>query len=51
MGKNLGMITMDDSLFNLVSEDLVEPQGAYEKAIDKGSFRDRLASINLQVDA
>ncbi len=51
MGKNLGMVTMDDSLFNLVSEDLVEPQGAYEKAIDKGTFRDRLASINLQVEA
>ena len=51
MGKNLGMVTMDDSLFNLVSEDLVEAQGAYEKAIDKGSFRDRLASINLVVDA
>ncbi len=51
MGKNLGMVTMDESLFNLVVDDVVEPQGAYEKAIDKGGFRDRLASVGRQVDA
>jgi twitching motility protein PilT len=50
MGKTLGMVTMDDSLWNLVGDDVIEPLAAYEKAIDKTAFRDRLASINISVE-
>jgi twitching motility protein PilT len=41
--KNLGMVTMNDSLFALVQKKLVEPKEAYIKAVDKsgllGMFR------------
>jgi len=41
--KNVGMVTMNDSLFALVQKKLVEPKEAYIKAVDKsgllGMFR------------
>ncbi len=37
-GKSLGMIAMDDALKSLVEQDLVTPQAALEKAIDKDIF-------------
>ncbi len=51
MGKSLGMVTMDESLFSLVVSDTIDAGSAYEKAIDKAPFRDRLASIDQTVPA
>jgi twitching motility protein PilT len=36
--KRLGMITMNDTLLELVEKKLVEPKEAYMKSVDKGSF-------------
>jgi len=37
-GKKVGMITMNESLLNLVEKKLVEPQEAWMKAVDKPSL-------------
>jgi twitching motility protein PilT len=37
-GKKVGMITMNESLLNLVERKLVEPQEAWMKAVDKPSL-------------
>ncbi len=39
MGKQLGMIAMDDSLRDLVNRDIIEPHAALEKALDKDEMR------------
>lgn len=38
-GRGLGMATMDDALREFVSDELVEPLDALEKAVDKDSMR------------
>jgi twitching motility protein PilT len=40
--KRLGMITMNDTLFDLVEKKIVEPKEAYMKSVDKGSFINKL---------
>ena len=40
--KRLGMITMNDTLLDLVERKLVEPKEAYMKSVDKGSFVNQL---------
>jgi twitching motility protein PilT len=42
--KRLGMITMNDTLIDLVEKKLVEPKEAYMKSVDKGSFVNMLKS-------
>jgi twitching motility protein PilT len=37
-GKNAGMVTMNDSLMQLVQKKLVEPKQAYMKAVDKNGL-------------
>ncbi len=49
MGKSMGMRAMDDSLWELLQEDIVTPEAAYEKAVDKSNFRDKLAEIGVKV--
>jgi twitching motility protein PilT len=51
MGKSQGMRAMDDSLWELLQDDLVTPEAAYEKAVDKSGFRDKLAGIGIEVEA
>ena len=36
--KKLGMITMNDTLLDLVERNLVEPKEAWMKSVEKGSF-------------
>ncbi len=36
--KRIGMITMNDTLLELVEQKLVEPKEAYMRSVDKGSF-------------
>jgi twitching motility protein PilT len=38
VGKAQGMVTLNDSLMNLVTKKLVAPEEAYAKAVDKGGF-------------
>ena len=40
--KRLGMITMNDTLFELVESKQVEPKEAYMRSVDKGSFINKL---------
>ncbi len=40
--KRLGMITMNDTLLELVEKKLVEPKEAYMKSVDKGAFVNQL---------
>ncbi len=50
MGKSMGMQAMDDALWKLLEAETISADGAYEKAVDKAGFRDRLrdAGINVQ---
>jgi len=50
MGKAMGMRAMDDSLWDLLTEDIVSAEAAYEKAVDKSAFRDKLAGIGVEVE-
>ncbi|MCO4772708.1 MAG: type IV pilus twitching motility protein PilT [Deltaproteobacteria bacterium] len=50
MGKKMGMRAMDDSLWELLTEDIVTADAAYEKAVDKAGFRDKLAGIGIEVE-
>lgn len=40
--KRIGMITMNDTLLDLVEQKLVEPKEAYMKSVDKGAFLNSL---------
>ncbi len=42
--KRLGMITMNDTLIDLVERKLVEPKEAYMKSVDKAAFVNQLKS-------
>ncbi len=46
MGKKVGMVSMDDTLMDMVRNDLVTPEDAYEKAIEKTVFRKFLAEYS-----
>lgn len=41
-GKNLGMVMLNDALFELVQKGIVEPRDAYIKAVDKTNFETML---------
>ena len=45
--KNVGMVTMNDSLFALVQNKLVEPKEAYIKAVDKSGLLGMFRSAGL----
>jgi twitching motility protein PilT len=45
--KNIGMVTMNDSLFALVQKKLVEPKEAYIKAVDKSGLLGMFKSAGL----
>jgi twitching motility protein PilT len=48
-GKKDGMISMDETLQGYVSDDLVEPHDALDKALDKDSFREFLKAKGVQL--
>ena len=50
MGKTMGMQSMDDALFALASADTVTADSAYEKAVDKSGFRDRLEAMGVVLE-
>jgi twitching motility protein PilT len=47
--KKSGMITLNDSLMNLVSDKIVEPQEAYMKSVDKASFETGLKTKGITI--
>jgi twitching motility protein PilT len=48
-GKSRGMISMDQTLTELVRNDVVEPDEAFERALDKESFKGILAGLKKGV--
>ena len=40
--KRIGMITMNDTLYDLVERKIIEPKEAYMRSVDKGSFLNKL---------
>jgi twitching motility protein PilT len=51
VGKNIGMVALNDALFALVQQKLVAPDEAYSKAVDKAAFDALLKRANLSVGA
>jgi len=49
-GRNLGMQTMNDHLFDLVKQGLVEPEEAFMKSNDKIQFKDVLEKNNIRLN-
>ena len=47
--RRVGMVTLNDALMELVEQGQVEPQEAYMKAVDKGSFAAGLKAKRLDV--
>jgi twitching motility protein PilT len=50
-GKSQGMVGMDQYLADLVVQDLVDPEEAYEKAVDKEYFRTLVEKRRAAADA
>ena len=48
-GKNYGMALLNDSLIELVKQDLVEPRDAYVKAVDKPGFEMLLTRNSIKI--
>ena len=48
-GKSKGMVMLNDSLIDLVKQDLVEPRDAYLKAFDKAGFESLLKANDLEM--
>jgi len=48
-GKNLGMVMLNDALFNLVQQGIVEPRDAYIKAVDKTNFETMLTRGGFKI--
>ena len=48
-GKKHGMVLLNEALVDLVKKKLVEPEDAYQKAVDKPGFASQLRSAGLKV--
>ena len=51
VGKNVGMVTLNDALMDLVTKKLVEPDEALSKAVDKAGFEAMLKRSGAAVGA
>jgi twitching motility protein PilT len=49
VGKAVGMVTLNESLMELVTKKLVEPEEAYTKAVDKAGFEALLKRSNVNL--
>jgi len=49
VGKAVGMVSLNDALFDYVQKKLVTPEEAYSKAVDKSGFEAQLKRANIQV--
>ncbi len=48
MGKAQGMQAMDDALWLLLSDEIIDAEACYEKAVDKAQMRDRLKKAGIE---
>jgi twitching motility protein PilT len=48
--RGMGMVTMNDSLFRLVQEKLIEPREAWLKAVDKAGLQNQLRGAGFPAD-
>jgi twitching motility protein PilT len=51
VGKAVGMVTLNDALFDLVNKKLVSPEEAHLKAVDKAGFEALLKRANVALKA
>lgn len=51
VNKAIGMVSLNDALFDLVSKKLVAPDEAYAKSVDKGGFESLLKRIGVDIKA
>jgi len=49
VGRNVGMVTLNDALLDLVTKKVVAPDEAYAKAVDKPAFEALLKRQGLSV--
>jgi twitching motility protein PilT len=49
-GRAVGMVTLNDALFELVKKKAVEPKEAWMKAVAKSDFKALLDRANIRVD-
>ena len=49
-GKNLGMVMLEDSLFQMVSDGTISPKEGYLQAVDKPFFEKKLADNGFDLD-
>jgi twitching motility protein PilT len=47
VGKNVGMVSLNDALFEMVAKKLVAPEEAYSKAVDKSGFEGLCKRANI----
>lgn len=50
MGKNVGMVAMDDALWKLFTDKVISAESCYEKAVDKNAMKDRFKAAAVQLD-
>lgn len=48
--KNIGMVTLNEALFEFVKNDVVSPEDAYVKAIDKIGFKELCKRNNYEIN-
>ena len=51
VGKNVGMVSLNDALLDLVQKRMVAPEEAYAKAVDKAGLEALLKRVNLPLKA
>ncbi len=51
VGKNLGMVLVEDALLSLVASEIITPQEAFLRAIDKPVMRRKLQDAGVAIDA
>jgi len=49
-GRNLGMVTLEDSLFQLVADGIISPKEGYLQSIDKTFFEQKLKDEGFDLD-
>jgi len=49
-GKNLGMVTLEDSLLRLVTDSIISPKEGYLQSIDKPFFEQKLESEGFELN-
>jgi twitching motility protein PilT len=49
VGKALGMVSLNEALFDYVQKKMVTPDEAYSKAVDKAAFEALLKRANIKL--